>query len=107
MVIRAGHSRFVPFKSVIELVRKASMDISEWLRGLGLDQYAPAFHANRITPDLLPSLTAEDLRELGVGLVGDRRRLLGAIAALAPAPTAEPGPPPRGLLPGRKPSGDR
>ena len=92
MVIRAGHSRFVPFKSAIELVRKASMDILEWLRGLGLDQYAPAFHANRITPDLLPSLTAEDLRELGVGPVGDRRRRLGAIAALAPAPTAEPEP---------------
>jgi Adenylate and Guanylate cyclase catalytic domain len=36
------------------------------------------------------------LRELGVGLVGVRRRLLGAIAALAPAPTVEPGaPPPR------------
>jgi class 3 adenylate cyclase/tetratricopeptide (TPR) repeat protein len=70
------------------------MNISEWLWGLGLDQYAPAFRENKITPDLLPSLTAEDLKELGVGLVGDRRRLLSAIAALAPAPTAEPGPPP-------------
>ena len=69
------------------------MDVSEWLRGLGLDQYSPTFRENKITPDLLPSLTAEDLRELGVGLVGDRRRLLSAIAALAPAPTAEPEPP--------------
>ena len=55
------------------------MDVSEWLRGLGLDQYAPAFRENRITPDLLPSLTAEDLKELGVGLVGDRRRLLARL----------------------------
>ncbi len=61
------------------------MDVSEWLRGLGLDQYAPAFRENKITPDLLPSLTAEDLKELGVNLVGDRRRLLNAIAALTSA----------------------
>jgi hypothetical protein len=67
------------------------MDISEWLRGLGLDRYAPAFHENRITPDLLLRLTAEDLKELGVGPVGDRRRLPGAIAALAEPPTAGSG----------------
>jgi class 3 adenylate cyclase/predicted ATPase len=71
------------------------MDVSEWLRGLGLDQYTLAFRENKITPDLLPSLTVEDLKELGVGLVGDRRRLLNAIATLAPASAAaEPGPPP-------------
>jgi SAM (Sterile alpha motif) domain-containing protein len=45
------------------------------LRALGLEQYAPTFRANRIDADLLPNLTAEDLKDLGVTLVGDRRRL--------------------------------
>ena len=53
------------------------MDITEWLRGLGLEQYAPAFRDNE-----LRWLTAEDLRELGVGSIGHRRRLLDAIAKL-------------------------
>src|SRR5690348_726024 len=68
---------------------EASMDVAEWLRDLGLEQHEPAFRENKISPDLLPSLTAEDLKELGVTLVGDRRRLLQAIAALSPAPTVQ------------------
>jgi len=58
------------------------MDVADWLKGLGLEQYEPAFSENRIDGDLLPKLTPEDLRDLGVTLVGDRRRLLDAIAAL-------------------------
>jgi class 3 adenylate cyclase len=58
------------------------MDVADWLKGLGLEQYAPAFEQNHIGPDLLPSLTAEDLKDLGVLSVGHRRRLLEAIAAL-------------------------
>ena len=71
------------------------MDIANWLRSLGLEQYEDAFRENRIAADILPSLTAEDLRDLGVGLVGDRRRLLAAIAALREGarPAADPGPP--------------
>ena len=65
------------------------MDISEWLRKLGLEHYEPAFRENKIDADLLPSLTAEDLKDLGITLVGDRRRLLGAIAALQSAPAVE------------------
>ena len=64
----------------------ATMDIAGWLRTLGLEQYAPAFAQNDIGPDLLPSLTAEDLKDLGIASVGHRRRLLEAIAALRPAP---------------------
>ncbi|HJU20688.1 MAG TPA: AAA family ATPase [Stellaceae bacterium] len=71
-----------------------SLDISEWLRGLGLGQYEPAFRDNDIDGELLLSLTAEDLRDLGVASIGHRRRLLNAIAALnaasAPAPAAQP-----------------
>ena len=58
------------------------MDVAEWLRKLGLEQYEPAFRANEIDERVLPSLTAEDLKDLGVTLVGHRRRLLDAIAAL-------------------------
>jgi class 3 adenylate cyclase len=71
------------------------MDIGDWLRKLGLEQYEPAFRANEIDASLLRSLTAEDLKDLGVSLVGHRRRLLDAIAALgseAPASSDASGP---------------
>ena len=42
------------------------MDVAAWLRGLGLEQYEPAFRANEIDAKVLPSLTAEDLKDLGV-----------------------------------------
>ena len=67
-----------------------SIEITDWLRGLGLEQYATAFRDNDIDADLLWRLTAEDLRELGVASVGHRRRLLDAIAAFgAPTPAAD------------------
>src|SRR4051794_20931118 len=59
-----------------------TMEVAEWLRSVGLERYEPAFRENKISADLLPSLTVEDLKDLGVTLVGDRRRLLDAIAAL-------------------------
>ena len=58
------------------------MDIGGWLRRLGLEQYEVAFRENNIDSTILPSLTTEDLKELGVGSVGHRRKLLDAIAAL-------------------------
>ena len=58
------------------------MDIDGWLRSLGLGQYEAAFRDNAIDEKVLPRLTAEDLKDLGVGLVGHRRTLLDAIAAL-------------------------
>jgi SAM domain (Sterile alpha motif) len=58
------------------------MDLSAWLRGLGLGQYEQAFRDNAIEPEVLPQLTAEDLKEIGVVPVGHRRKLLDAIAAL-------------------------
>src|SRR5215470_11005550 len=60
----------------------APMDVAEWLRGLGLEQYAPAFRDNDIDGEVLRRLTGEDLRELGVTSIGHRRRILDAIAAL-------------------------
>jgi class 3 adenylate cyclase len=70
------------------------MNVTEWLRTLGLERYEQAFRENRIEADVLPSLTADDLKDLGVTLVGDRRRMLDAIAVLGAtdAPQA-PSPP--------------
>src|SRR5216684_4581742 len=74
--------------AIIGRTGEGPMDIAEWLRGLGLEQYEPAFRANEIDERVLPSLTTEDLRDLGVSLVGHRRRLLDAIAALGVAAPA-------------------
>ncbi len=57
------------------------MGIESWLRELGLDQYIEAFRNNDVDTALLGSLTAEDLKEIGITSVGHRRRLLDAIAA--------------------------
>jgi hypothetical protein len=58
------------------------VDIAAWLHGLGLQQYEQAFRDNEIDAAVLPELTADDLRDIGVSLVGHRRKLLAAIAAL-------------------------
>ena len=59
------------------------MNIEDWLRDLGLERYADAFRQNAIDAQILPTLTIEDLKDLGVDIVGHRRKLLNAIAALA------------------------
>jgi class 3 adenylate cyclase len=71
------------------------VDIGAWLRGLGLERYEQAFLDNDITPTVLPELTDQDLKDLGVSL-GHRRLLLKALRALSedqagqsPAPTSE------------------
>src|SRR5215469_11788253 len=61
------------------------MDIAAWLRGLDLERYEAAFRENEIDWALLPKLTAEDLKDLGIVLVGHRRKLLEAIAQLSAA----------------------
>jgi class 3 adenylate cyclase len=58
------------------------MNVRVWLRGLGLGRYEERFRENKIDFDVLADLTEDDLRELGVA-VGDRRRLLRAIAELS------------------------
>src|SRR5215831_7218852 len=58
------------------------MDVSDWLRKLGLERYEVAFRDNEIDWEALPRLTAEDLKDLGVVLGSHRRKLLDAIAGL-------------------------
>ena len=66
------------------------MDVAGWLRGLGLGQYETNFRDNKINADLLPRLTNDDLKDIGVSALGDRLQLLDAIAALAgPKPPAD------------------
>jgi class 3 adenylate cyclase/tetratricopeptide (TPR) repeat protein len=85
-------------------------DIGAWLEGLGLGRYADAFAENDIDLDILADLSERDLLRLGVSL-GDRKRLMRAIAALtgaepdavASSSTAAPGeprPPPETARPG-------
>ena len=74
------------------------MDIGGWLQGLGLERYEQAFRDNEIDLRVLPELTADDLKELGVAAIGHRRLLLKAIADLAAGAAAGdsplPSPPP-------------
>ena len=58
------------------------MDIVVWLRSLGLGKYEAVFRENEIDETVLPSLTEEHLKELGVTSLGHRVKLLDAIAAL-------------------------
>ena len=67
------------------------MEIGGWLQSLGLEQYEAAFREHFVDEKVLSSLTAEDLKDLGVGFVGHRRKLLDAIALLrADAPAKRP-----------------
>jgi class 3 adenylate cyclase len=71
------------------------MNISEWLRSLDLAQYDPIFRENAIDLEVLPELTEADLEKLGV-VLGHRKRMLRAIAALEARLPEEPPCAPRG-----------
>jgi class 3 adenylate cyclase/predicted ATPase len=58
-------------------------EITDWLQKLGLGQYAQRFAGNDISFGILPHLTDQDLKELGVASLGHRRQLLSAIAGLS------------------------
>ena len=77
------------------------MDVARWLRSLGLGQYEANFRDNKIDADVLPQLTADDLKDIGVSAVGDRRRLLAAIAALSGETPSSAAPSPPKLAPAR------
>src|SRR6516165_4153111 len=65
--------------------------VREWLGYLGLSEYADRFAEHRIDFSILQDLTDKDLKEeLGIVLLGDRRRLLRAIAKLAGTASAKP-----------------
>ena len=63
--------------------------ISDWLEKLGMSEYAQRFADNRIDLAVLPDLTDQDLKDLGV-VLGDRRKILRAIAGLKSTATVAP-----------------
>jgi class 3 adenylate cyclase/tetratricopeptide (TPR) repeat protein len=90
------------------------LDISAWLRELGLERYEQAFLDNDIDPAVLPDVTADDLIGLGVTSIGHRRKILAAISRLqvaqAIAPSTrmpDPAPEPSGDQPSRRPEAER
>jgi class 3 adenylate cyclase len=56
-------------------------EITDWLTKLGLPEYAGAFAENGIDVSVLPHLTDQDLKDIGV-LLGHRRKILAAVAEL-------------------------
>jgi class 3 adenylate cyclase len=67
------------------------VDISAWLRELGLERYEEAFQENDVHAKVLPHLTAEDLKDIGITWAGHRRSPWPQIKALRPE-TAPPNP---------------
>jgi class 3 adenylate cyclase/predicted ATPase len=63
--------------------------IGDWLKKLGMSEYAERFEESRIDSSVLPDLTDQDLERLGV-LLGDRRKMLRAIRELAGVPPLTP-----------------
>src|SRR4051812_29729194 len=61
---------------------ETAVDVGGWLKSLGLDQYEAAFRENDVDAEVLPTLTADELKDIGVNSIRHRRRLLEAIAAL-------------------------
>ena len=79
----AGQGSGRPEAITLDMHVEWAMDVGEWLRGLGLGEYENKFRDNRIDAEVLSQLTADNLRDIGVYAVGDRRKLIAAIAALA------------------------
>jgi class 3 adenylate cyclase/tetratricopeptide (TPR) repeat protein len=82
MALAARAASVYPLGKLRPLDRKQDVDVAQWLRSLGLAQYERAFRDNAVDADILPRLTGEDLKELGVHAVGHRRKLLDAISHL-------------------------
>ncbi|SPB15786.1 ATP synthase subunit beta [Caballeronia novacaledonica] len=65
------------------------MDVAAWLRSLGMERYEAVFAQNAIDGGVLRSLTADDLKDLGIASVGHRRKMLDALAELRARPAHE------------------
>jgi class 3 adenylate cyclase len=63
------------------------MDVVSWLRSLGLERHETAFRDNLVDMDVIRELNDSDLEKLGLAL-GDRKRVLKAIASLPALDTA-------------------
>lgn len=59
-----------------------SIGVRDWLVGLGLGRYAPVFEIHEVDDEVLPMLTLEDLKDMGINAVGSRRKMFNAILKL-------------------------
>ncbi|XP_059316259.1 uncharacterized protein LOC132640800 [Lycium barbarum] len=59
-----------------------SIGVRDWLIGLGLGRYAPVFEIHEVDDEVLPMLTLEDLKDMGINAVGSRRKMFSAILKL-------------------------
>ena len=81
-------------------------EIVDWLNQLGMSEYAQRFAENKIDVSVLPYLTDQDLKDIGVPL-GHRRKMLAAIGKLAGAVPAAPEPLAAGTEPKAQESAER
>jgi hypothetical protein len=72
-------------RAAVSALPGAMQQIADWLEQLGMSEYAQRFAENRIDFSVLPDLTDQDLKDLGV-VLGDRRKMLRAIGALDTGP---------------------
>lgn len=63
-------------------VRCGEDGVRVWLNGLGLSRYAPVFEIHEVDDEVLPMLTLEDLKDMGINAVGSRRKMYCAIQKL-------------------------
>ena len=63
-------------------------EVVDWLKTLGMSEYAERFAESDIDTSVLCELTDQDLKELGVSL-GHRRKMLRAIAELVAVPPTQ------------------
>ncbi|KAL6294170.1 hypothetical protein ACE6H2_002312 [Prunus campanulata] len=56
--------------------------VRSWLIELGLSRYTPVFEIHEVDDEVLPMLTLEDLKDMGINAVGSRRKMYSAIQKL-------------------------
>src|SRR5215467_14433606 len=84
---------FLSCRSRTDSIRRGPpmQQIADWLKKLGLPEYGERFAENGIDLSVLPHLTDQDLKDMGV-LLGHRRKMLAAIGELTNQSAAAPGP---------------
>jgi hypothetical protein len=65
------------------------VDVAAWPHSLGMEQYELAFRENAIDEHVLRSLTADDLKELGIASIGHRRKRIELVSAMTSAVTIQ------------------
>ncbi|CAK9875130.1 unnamed protein product [Sphagnum jensenii] len=73
---------FAAKTSTRQCITLASGGVKGWLCALDLGKYSETFELNEVDNEVLPLLTMEDLREMGVHAVGARRKMFNAIQEL-------------------------